>query len=330
VEILTFINRECQKEMYKEKGLNSIISIMIRRFFLGMFLIGIYASPVFSESFEFKSYEGEGVTVKYEQSLKPVVKKVARIYPKIKSDLERKLSLEVTFQPTVFLISNAPAFRQLSGGNELITAFAISRNNTIVIDYSKMEKTPFDLELTVKHELCHLLLRNFIQKNHLPRWLNEGISQWVSEGVTDIINPDGSKIFKQAVLSNNFLALKDISLSFPRRKELFILSYEESKSFIDYLENRYGEDKLIAILYELQKGNDIENTFSSVLSVDLARLEKDWHRHLRRKYTWVRYISDNIYWLLFFTGAIITVIGYLHLRRRMRKYREEEEEDEKL
>jgi hypothetical protein len=303
---------------------------MIKRFMVMVLLISSSVSPAFSESLEFETYEGEGVTVKYEQLLEPAVKKLARIYPQVKSDLEKKLRLEVAFQPTIFLIGNAPAFRRLSGGNELITAFATSRNNTIVIDYSKMEKTPFDLELTVKHELCHLLLRNVIHKKHLPRWLNEGISQWVSEGVSDIINPDGSKIFKQAVLSNRFLALRDISQSFPQRNNLFILSYEESKSFIDYVEGRYGEDKVLAILYELQRGNDIENTFSSVLSVDLVRLEKDWHRHLRRRYTWIRYVSDNIYWLLFFAGAIITVIGFLHLRMRMWKYRDEEEEDEEL
>jgi hypothetical protein len=303
---------------------------MIKRFMVMVLLISYPVSPAFSESFDFETYEGEGVTVKYEQLLEPAVKKLSRIYPQVKSDLEKKLRLEVDFQPTIFLIGNAQAFRQLSGGNELITAFAISRNNTIVIDYSKMEKTPFDLELTVKHELCHLLLRNVIHKKHLPRWLNEGISQWVSEGVSDIINPDGSKIFKQAVLSNRFLALRDISQSFPQRNDLFTLSYEESKSFIDYVEGRYGKDKVLAILYELQRGNDIENTFSSVLSVDLVRLEKDWHRHLRRRYTWIRYVSDNIYWLLFFAGAIITVIGFLHLRMRMRKYRDEEEEEEEL
>lgn len=316
--------------MYKERGLNGIISIMIKKIIFVMVLIGTNVSPVFSEPLDFKTYEGTGLTVKYEQPLEAVVKKVARIYPQVKSDLERKLSLEVAFQPTVFLVSDASAFRRMTGGNELITAFAVSRNHTIVINYSKMEDTPFDLELTVKHELCHLLLREYIQKRHLPRWLNEGISQWVSEGVTDIINPDGSKIFKQAVLSNNFLSLQDLSLSFPQRKELFILSYEESKSFIDYLESRYGEDTLIAILYELQKGNDIENTFFSVLSVDLDKLEKDWHRYLRRKYTWMRFISDNIYWLLFFAGAIITVIGYLHLRVRMRKYQDEEEDEENI
>lgn len=316
--------------MYKERGLNGIISTMINKIIFMMILIGFSVPPVFSEPLDLKTFEGKGLTIKYEQPLEGVVKKVARIYPQVKADLEKRLRLEVTFQPTIFLIANASAFRGMTGGNELITAFAVSRNNTIVINYSKMEETPFDLELTVKHELCHLLLRKYIQKSHLPRWLNEGISQWVSEGVTDIIYSDGSKIFKQAVLSNNFLALKDISLSFPRRKELFILSYEESKSFIDYLESRYGKDKLIAILYELQQGNEIENTFSSVFSVDLAKLEKDWHRHLRRKYTWIRYISDNIYWLLFFAGAIITVIGYLHLRVRMKKYQDEEDDEENI
>jgi hypothetical protein len=82
----------------------------------------------------------------------------------------------------------------------------------------------------------------------------------------------------------------------------------------------------LKILYELHRGSDIEKAIFTVLSKDMYELENAWHRHLKRKYTWLRYISDNIYWILFFIGAIVTVIGFLHLRRRMKTYPEDDED----
>jgi hypothetical protein len=145
--------------------------------------------------------------------------------------------------------------------------------------------------------------------------------------VTDIVRFDGNKILKQAVLSNNYLSLNDISVNFPRKKNLFFLSYEESKSITEYIDTRYGSESLINILRKLHQGGTIEESVLSELSIDLYELERSWHSHLRRKYTWMRYISDNIYWLLFFIGAVVTVVGFIILKIRMRSLPDDEEDE---
>ncbi len=299
---------------------------MVKYLFLVFLFVNIYASSVFGEPLNLKVFKDSEVTIQYEVSLEKAVKKVAAIYPLIKSDLEKKLNLEVKFKTTIFLILSS-SFQKMVNGNELITAFAVPGKNIIVIDYSKMERTPFDLKLTLKHELCHLLLHQYIQKDILPKWLDEGVSQWVSEGIADIINFNGNKLLKQAVLSNNYLSLKDISVHFPGHRDRFVLSYEESRSFVEYIDSKFGSDKLLLILKKLHEGNDIEKAVLVSLSVDIKELENRWHKHLRRKYTWFSYLSANLYWIIFSAGAIITIIGYLQLRRRMKNYVDEDEDE---
>ncbi len=301
---------------------------MIKYFFLILFFFSIHASPVFGEALNLKVFENSEVIIQYEMPLEKVVSRVTGIYPLIKSDLEKKLNLRVTFKPTILLIHNASKFQKMVKHNDLITAFAVPRNNMIVIDYSKMERTPFDFELTLKHELCHLLLGHYIQRSRLPKWLNEGVSQWVSEGVADIISFNGNKLLKQAVLTKHYLALKDISVHFPSSSNLFILSYEESRSIVEYIDSKFGTDKLLLILNKLHENNDIEAAIFISLSIDINELENEWHKYLQRKYTWFLYLTNNLYWIIFFVGAIITVIGYLQLRKRIKTYPDEDEEDE--
>lgn len=299
---------------------------MIKYLFFVSLLLGIYASSVFGEALNLKVFEDSEVIIQYEMPLEKVVSRVAETYPLIKSDLEKKLNFRVTFKPTILLIHSNSKFQRMIKGNDLITAFAVSGNNTIVINYSKMERTPFDLELTLKHELTHLLLHQYIQKDLLPKWLNEGVSQWTSEGISDIISFNGNKLLKQAVLTKNYLALKDISVHFPSSSNLFILSYEESKSIVEYIDNKFGTDKLLLILNKLHEDNDIEEAIFVSLSIDINELENEWHKYLQRKYTWFLYLTNNLYWIIFFVGAIITVIGYLQLRKRIKTYRDEDDD----
>jgi hypothetical protein len=100
--------------------------------------------------------------------------------------LENTLEWTIDFKPTIVLVNDSEKFQEMTG-NSLIVAYAVSQRNLIVIDHSKMNTKPFSLGSIIKHELCHLLLHDKISKVILPRWLDEGVSQWVSDGIAEII-----------------------------------------------------------------------------------------------------------------------------------------------
>ncbi len=267
---------------------------------------------------------GPGIVVRYEAPLRNAAVSLAEIYPKVKADLEAKTGWTVTFVPAVVLIRQHREFRKQTG-SDLVTAYAEPWRDLIVIDFSKMERTPFDLQATLEHELCHLLIHNMTGPD-VPRWLDEGIAQWVSGGMADIMNPEEKDILKQAVLSRTLIPLRDIS-AFPEQPGPLVLAYQESRSFIEFIEQEYGPGKLREILRALGSGEKPDRAIAEALSIEMNAIEDKWQAALVRRYSWPMYVADHIYWVLFFAAGIITLLGYIRFRRRLKNYRDEEEED---
>lgn len=282
----------------------------------------------FGATLHLKTYENTDIVISYEDPLEAVIPNVLSVYPRARTLLRKKLGLDADLRPIIVLIHTDELFYQMVGGNRLVKAFAVPRNNHIYINYSHMERTPFDLELTITHEVCHLLLHNYVEPYHLPRWLDEGISQWVSGGMSDIISYDGKKLLKEAVLSENLISLQDMNLGFSGRADLFKLSYEESRSIVEYIDAEYGTESLMHILDRLRRGFSIDAAISDSLSISLSTLELKWSRRLTKKYTWYAYAADHIIWILFTVAALLTLIGYLRLRIRMKSHFEDTGDDE--
>jgi len=285
----------------------------------------IIASSIPSEAINLKEYKNPEIIIQYEQPLENAAMNLSGVYLKVKTDIEKKLKWKVEFIPTTILIHKRTAFREMAQ-NELVTAFALPGKNIIVIDYSKMERTPFDLMATFEHEVCHLLLHHNIKERTIPKWLDEGVCQWASGGIADIINPGEKDILKQAVLSNTLFALKDIAFTFPEQQRGLLLSYEESKSFVEFVVYEYGTEKLLSVLNSLKKGATIGQAVQENLSVELTVLEQKWKKSLIRQYSWLSYIADHLYWIIFFVAAMVTLIGYLKFRRKLRNYKDDDEE----
>jgi hypothetical protein len=266
------------------------------------------------------------ITVTYEPQIENAALKIANAYPEVKAVVEKKFGWQLKSRPTVVLLSSVKTFRSMTR-NSLVTAFALSRENLIVMDYTKMDRTPVDLRATFEHELYHLLLHEHIRRADLPKWLDEGVAQWASGGVADIINPGNRDILKQSVLSGTVLPLNDISITFPAQPRKFVLAYQQSKSLVEFIVSEYGEDTLRAVLHSLKQGEDIETAVVRNLSIDLYDLEQSWKQKLQRKYSWFTYFADHIYWILFSAAALITLLGYFRFRTRLRNYRDTEDED---
>jgi hypothetical protein len=208
-------------------------------------------------------------------------------------------------------------------GSNFVVAYAVPQRNLIVIDYSRMNTHPFNLGSILKHELCHLLLHDHIGTDNLPKWLDEGISQWVSDGVTELFISRKKSVLNVAVLSKNLYAIEQLSNRFPEGQDSLLLAYAESKSLVDYMSSEFGRNSVLNILVHLKDGHKIDAAILKSLSISLDEFESRWKSHLRKKTTWFTYLADNLYVILFFIGALITVAGFVRLVLRKRRYEDE-------
>jgi hypothetical protein len=267
----------------------------------------------------------EQVVVEFDESLAGAAKEVARIYPDIKGALEGTFTWRVDFIPVIRLVRNSEDFRSMVG-NGLFVALAMPAKDLIVIDYSRM-KNLLSLDTTLRHEMCHLMLHRNIPTAGLPRWLDEGVCQWVSAGMSELMIDAGKTDLEGAILAEQLLPLSQLSTTFPADASSLSLAYQQSRSVIDYIDNEFGSSRLLTLLDHLREGLSLEEAFVKSLTVSAVELERKWHDYLKKRITWITYVSDNIYEILFVLGGLLTIYGFVRIIRRKRAYKDEDDED---
>jgi len=252
---------------------------------------------------------------------------LAEIYPGVRAELENVFGWVLNLTPSILLIRDSKQFQQMVR-SPLTVAFAVPSKDLIVIDYSKMSAHPLNLRNIFKHELCHLLVHRHIRSVAIPRWLDEGLAQWVSDGVGDIIMDQKRSLLNKAAFTGRFIPLGSLSEGFPHREEDLILAYEESRSFVDHIIGKFGREGVIEILEYMKRGENVHSAVLRSCSIPLGDLEKGWHSALRRRITWFTYLSYNLYEILFAFAALITIYAAIRLMLRKRRLMKEMEEME--
>lgn len=271
--------------------------------------------------------QDDDITIYFEEPLIHAAEETVRLYPALKHDLEGVFGWRIDFRPTVILFNDSNRFQRTAGSRDAI-AYAIPNKNLVVIDYSKMKIDPFTLEGTLRHELCHLLLHSHIQEGRLPKWLDEGIAQWVSGGLADIIINQKGSMLNQAVISHRYMPLSALAGRFPSDRESLILAYEESRHFIEFIIQEYGFNRLLMVLTYLKTENDIESAVQKSFSISFDELEKKWYNRLTGGTAWFMFLANHIYEILFFLVSLALIYGFIKVFLRKRAYARLEEDDQ--
>jgi hypothetical protein len=270
--------------------------------------------------------QNDNIMVVYEPPLKAAAGQVLRMYPVLKQELEDIFGWPLNARPQVVLVKTNQNFQKIARNN-LIVAFAVPDKSLIVIDYSRMSSRPFNLSITLKHELCHLLLHDHINSGYLAKWLDEGICQWVSDGIGEILIDKSWSGLDAAILSGQTLRLARLEERFPGDKMSLMLAYEQSKSVVAYVDRQFGKQAILNILSDLKNGETLETASMQNLSITITELEKQWLTDIERTPRWLIFLANNIYGILFFLAAVLTVVGFIRGLVRRKAYAKWEEEE---
>ena len=262
--------------------------------------------------------------VVYDDGLEQTAQHVSALYAGVRQELQTLFQWPVVFRPTLVLINDRQKFQNLSG-HPLVVAYALPHKNVMVIDNSRMATRPFNLRAIIKHELSHLILHQYISSGRLPRWLDEGVSQWASDGLADIILDSRKPLLPAAILSDRYFNLASLRRSFPAQKDALILAYEQSKSVVEYISRTYGAQGVLDLLDLLRQGHELESAVEIRFGVSLDQLEEQWRKHLKNTTGWFTYLSIHLYEILFVSAALLTVLAFI--RRVMRKKAYVDEDD---
>jgi hypothetical protein len=272
-------------------------------------------------------FETSEVIVLFDPGIGEGAQNLADIYSQIKIKTQELFGWTYDKKPLIVLINNRNRFLQTTD-HPITIAYAVPNRNLIVIDYSRVVTTPFSLETTLTHEFCHLLLHDHIP--NIPRWLDEGLCQWASGGIDEIIYNFRQSQLNQASITGNFIPFKNLDSGFPRSDQARVLAYEQSKSFINYLVRHFGEDKLLELLDRMTHGEVVDEAFNNVYQIQFNQMELSWKKSLRKDLAWFTYLSNHLYEILFVASALLTIIGFVKLIRKKHNYKDDDFDDNQL
>ncbi len=287
-------------------------------FFLALFTLAATGS----QASDFKQLKGNGVEVLFPPPLERAARETVQMTPEIKKDLQEIFNWPFNFNPTVILMNDPTRFQQITH-SPLVVGFALPQKDLVVIDYARTAD-PLQFRDILKNELCHLLIHKHITHVQIPRWFDEGVAQWSSNGVMDIVHDPKDALLPKAAFSDQVIPLGALSKGFPQNPNALRLAYEESISFIDFIITNYGKSALIEILRLMKDKTPLREAVLTVLGSPLYQIEENWRKSLKDNIAWFAHLSYYLYDILFVLGGLIVVYGFIKILRKKRAYMEEE------
>ncbi|MGI9953536.1 hypothetical protein V3F56_14410 [Moorellaceae bacterium AZ2] len=125
--------------------------------------------------------------------------------------------------------------------------------------------TIFKAEGPMLHEFAHLLVDKLARGNY-PRWLTEGIAQYVEEQVTGyrLPGPEAEEI-------RTWYTLEDLEVHFDNLTDQ-ALAYRQSLMMVDYLITQVGWEGIRELLLELGRGTPFKKAVERITGLELEEL----------------------------------------------------------
>ncbi|HBT19885.1 MAG TPA: hypothetical protein DEA47_00695 [Peptococcaceae bacterium] len=117
------------------------------------------------------------------------------------------------------------------------------------------------------HEYTHYVVDSIAGGNY-PRWLTEGIAQYVERETTGYV-------FKSNPQEKEVLSIGELEASFDDSQKAGI-AYRQSLELVDFLVDCYGEEILVRILKRLGTGMTLSQTFKEELGISLKEWEQEF------------------------------------------------------
>jgi hypothetical protein len=143
-----------------------------------------------------------------------------------------------------------------------------------------------DFRHVIRHELVHVFMTTKLYRilsDHRmstdvfpPLWFVEGLAEFYSTEV----DAQAEMVMRDAVINNYFRGIADIFQIYGS-----FLMYKEGQSFLEFVKEKYGEDKVIQLLDNFwMHGNNFEKIIEYTLGKKLEDIDSEWAYHLKQKY----------------------------------------------
>jgi hypothetical protein len=216
-------------------------------------------------------------------------------------------------------------FQRLTGGQipEWGVGAADPSQSVVFLKSPRVARPEINIRQVLIHELSHVLLGMAVGSNPVDRWFDEGFAQYAS-GETGI---RGGIVLARSLFTGHFLWLDEIDEVLTFRRDKANLAYQEARTAIYYLVDKYGDEVIAGIVRALKDGNEMDGALRAVIGMGFQDFQTDWYLAMKQKYRW--YILMDFPLVFSLVIVILFLTAFIVTRRRIRKTKRIWEEEEK-
>ena len=284
-----------------------------------LLLLAFLGSPAFAEDLS-----GGPFTVHFQSEDRNTAEKSLKVLLDAAAEFEAVLPLG-TEEIEVHIAPSEKAFDELApNAPPHVTGITQSWRSHIVVKAPRLRDLGDDYAGTLRHELVHVLLYRNTNTDHMPRWLNEGISM----SLANEVHWDHTLQMARMMMGSRLIAYKDLdrALQAPRDAQQFSDAYTESLSLTRHQRNELGEEAFWGMVSGMR-----QHAFPDALRGQGMTPQELWTGY-QASLRWTGLVGMLTSGSLFAPAAILVIIAYFRLRRRDRKtlkqWEAEEAEDD--
>ena len=132
---------------------------------------------------------------------------------------------------------------------------------------------PADIVRIASHEVIHILMHEAADNplREIPVWLNEGMAEYGSRDAGSSYD----RVLAIAVAEDRLIPFRQLTTR-PGLAEDITLLYSEAKSFVAFLVDTFGGEKLRQMLRLLKSGRPMNEALQQTYGANLDELENQW------------------------------------------------------
>lgn len=237
------------------------------------------------------------------------------------------LGVEAKNRISVYITSGSE-FQTIQQGRDVLPDWVLgvayhTLSRIVIKSPGAVRSGHYDLKTIFIHELTHILLgTTFDGVEHIPRWLNEGLAMYESREWSF----DRVSTITRAVLTDSLLPLSEITHTFPKKREAVELAYCQSFYLLSFMIDQYGRETFQRFVQYYSKERVLDDALIKVYGMNLNNLEKEWHRYLKMRFSWIPILTST--GTLWFLITLIFLLSYMRRRHKARLTLKQWDEDE--
>ena len=225
--------------------------------------------------FEWDLVQGDVVDVYFHGPVSRRAKNILKASDKSVNDISELLGVDSNKRISLVMYNNYSEMfdvvvkkSQTQAGSLITEGQAFSTENIVLVDGGARSALG-----VATHEITHIIVSRATKDSYIgvPLWLNEGLAEFGN------IEQDSGydRYLEWAVDTDRLFPFSSLN-RFPGNPNLTLVAYGQSKSFIEFLVNKYPKENMKNLMKEISNRKSINESFISSYGKNLNDLEDEW------------------------------------------------------